>query len=242
MATDSQKSFQTMNALIVVLALATEYHSIVITATWRKERLQNAQELCKTLNSSCEILPAINARKNSVKAKLIHQHILEPNTNLKPGQIGCIASHVKAYHQALKSNYDLFLILEDDASLLEDFKTQIQVKFLPNLNKYKWDVFHLRPSDWCSKNWLKKAFYRWLPIGNNMYRELSVPWSGFTSTIGLFTTRLGLEKILATFPISQAIDLHIGNLLKKKKLNVYTTCPPLVIDKMFASSINNKTV
>ena len=146
-----------MNALFIIVAIATEYHSIVITATWSKERLQNAQELCKTLNSSCDVMPAINARKSGVKSKLVHQHILEPNTKLKSGQIGCIASHVKAYQQALKSNYNLFLILEDDASLAEDFDNQLQVKFLPLLNKYKWDVFHLRPSNWCSKKLVKKG-------------------------------------------------------------------------------------
>lgn len=86
---------------------------------------------------------------------------------LTGGEIACYLSHIKALTEFIESESQQALILEDDASFVSDFGTQI-VELSTALEKYKnWDVVNLveRRSDWkrpafeVSKNIISKAYY-----------------------------------------------------------------------------------
>jgi len=54
---------------------------------------------------------------------------------LNNGQIGCSLSHIKAYKELLKTNYQFALILEDDAIFNEELSDILKDTILDNFNK-----------------------------------------------------------------------------------------------------------
>ena len=65
----------------------------------------------------------------------LHNGKFNITVDLKYGEIGCLASNYNAWKSFLSSNYDVLVIIEDDAILLYDY--------VDNLNKYLNEV----PSD-----------------------------------------------------------------------------------------------
>ena len=52
---------------------------------------------------------------------------------INPGEVGCVLSHRKCYHEMIQSNKDYALILEDDITIVGDMNTAINhntIKFM----------------------------------------------------------------------------------------------------------------
>lgn len=115
-----------MNIIIISLERALE----------RRIRIKNQLE---KLGLDAIIMDAIDG--NTLDEAQINKYIQNPGRwrdgdKFKPGEIGCLLSHIKAIKLAKENNYDNVLILEDDVILSSDFNNHI--KFL----------FRIIPPDW----------------------------------------------------------------------------------------------
>lgn len=96
-----------------------------------------------------------------------HKSILRHGKSLSGGEVACYLSHIRALETFLDSGDECGLILEDDATAVDDFGSQI--KDLENeLHKLnKWDVVNLtvhrdtwmKPCAKMASNELRHAFY-----------------------------------------------------------------------------------
>lgn len=108
------------------------------------------------------------------------------HSKLKPGEVGCYASHLLAHQRILEFGLPYALVLEDDAVLVPSLKRDIDliVAALPD----DWDVVHLSGDP-------TRAFK---PVGHieqvgSLVRYSRVP----TGTVGYLISRRGAQKFLA---------------------------------------------
>jgi glycosyl transferase family 25 len=105
------------------------------------------QQLNKQNIENYEIIDAINGNElspqeidsNTFKNKM---GINPWNTKMSASQVGCALSHIKIYHEFIKSDYKYALILEDDAIFKNNFEDKIK-KFILNSFKYKKQIILL---------------------------------------------------------------------------------------------------
>jgi GR25 family glycosyltransferase involved in LPS biosynthesis len=113
---------------------------IVISLERAKERRERIKTQLAALNLDAVIMDAVDGQSlsNSEKNKTIKNPTtgFRDGETFKPGEVGCLMSHIKAIKLAKENKWDDVLILEDDVILSEDFNKGI--KFL----------FRIVPSDW----------------------------------------------------------------------------------------------
>lgn len=69
---------------------------------------------------------------------------LEPPANIRPGEVGCLKSHLKVFEIAKERNLDSFLLLEDDVQFIEDFHNKFN-EIEPQLFPYEMLYFGSNP-------------------------------------------------------------------------------------------------
>lgn len=112
---------------------------IIISLERAKERREKITTQLKALNIDAVIMDAIEG--NTLSDKELDKNIINPGgwrngEIFRPGEIGCLMSHIKAINYAKENNWDHVIIIEDDTVLSEDFEKGI--KFL----------FRIVPKDW----------------------------------------------------------------------------------------------
>ena len=109
----------------------------------------------------------------------------ELHSGLKPGEVGCYASHLKAMQLVLDMRCDSALVLEDDAFLHADFPVVLR----DALNKIPrgWDLVHLCLG---TKRAVKPVAD--LMGGHRLVRYSRVP----ENTTGYLISRIGAQKFL----------------------------------------------
>lgn len=112
---------------------------IVISLERAKERRESITAQLNALNIDAVIMDAVDG--NTLSSEQLNKVINNPigwrsGETFKPGEIGCIMSHIKAIKLAKENKWEHAIILEDDVVLSEDFEKGI--KFL----------FKIIPGDW----------------------------------------------------------------------------------------------
>lgn len=60
------------------------------------------------------------------------RHLNPWNSKMSPSQIGCALSHIKIYEKFIKTEFEVALILEDDAIFVRDFTNNLKQLILKN--------------------------------------------------------------------------------------------------------------
>lgn len=96
--------------------------TIVINLESRKDRIKTFDKICPIHYYKFK---AINGK--SLKPNEQLQRIFEGNDyNMRSGMVGCAMSHIKLYIELLKSDYNKFLILEDDVTFSPNFEKNLE--------------------------------------------------------------------------------------------------------------------
>ena len=92
----------------------------------RPDRKEKAIEHFNKIGIDVEFIDAVDGN-----------NLVDLKTNLKPGEIGCVLSHIKVYEKAIKDSIGNYLVIEDDC----EFDANVQHLF----SEYYKQV----PDDWC---------------------------------------------------------------------------------------------
>lgn len=102
------------------------------------------------INLSYELVDATDEREglSSEELKLIggEGNLAKYNSNLVPGALGCLISHLRCYEKLLASEHQYVLIVEDDANFSKDFSiilNAVLAKCAPQGQPHKWQLINL---------------------------------------------------------------------------------------------------
>ena len=109
-----------------------EFKIYIVNLKKDKNRRKNIiREVEKQNLTNYEIIDAIDGNKlnqNDLNiATFKNKKNLNPwNNKMSPSQIGCALSHIKVYQNFIKTEFEVALILEDDAIFLRDFDNNLK--------------------------------------------------------------------------------------------------------------------
>ena len=142
------------------------------------------------------------------------------NYNIRKNEIGCTLSHIKAIYNIYNNNYNIALIVEDDASFilskLWKYKLSEFIKNIPS----DWGIIQL----WCNRiNLTDKNLYRshkFEDYGAVAYLINKKGANDIINNTGFPNVKLG-EKINGIlYPINGVADLFIYELTKTYVINI----------------------
>ncbi len=128
------------------------------------------------------------------------------------GEIGCFLSHILLIRKMLKTNFNYFLILEDDNTILDYHEARLQLSHIPT--HINFEMCLLSAS-------MNRPFLMKTPI--NKY--FSFPTNTlFNRANAILFTRVGLENILSSFdktgvsiPYDDYLEENIANIIIPNK-------------------------
>jgi glycosyl transferase family 25 len=145
---------------------------------------------------------------------------------LKPGEVGCYASHLKALSVVVERGLACALILEDDALLSRDF-TQTIESILANVPE-DWDMVHL----------CRDPEYAVKPVTRLKHSRMLVRYSRVpATTTGYLISRAGAEKFLRPLKRYWPVDTDFRQPWRFG-LEIYGVVPSIVSVAGFTSSIH----
>jgi len=148
------------------------------------------------------------------------------HSKLKPGEVGCYASHLKALSVVVERGIAYALILEDDALLTRDL-TQTIDNILANVPE-DWDVVYL-----CREPEHAAKPVACLKQSRMLVRYSRVP----ATTTGYLISRAGAEKFLVPLKRYWPVDTDIRQPWRFG-LKIYGVVPSIVSVAGFTSSIH----
>ena len=161
----------------------------VINLEERKDRLI---QFNKNSNIKYKVFNAINGTKLKPNEHL-QQLFLGNDYNMRVGIVGCALSHIKLLINLLKSDNDIFCILEDDITFAHNFEHKL--KHIIKTSTSGWDLIylghHLYPKYKINDCYNKEI----LPIlhKTSVTESLKVSMGG---TYGYLITKNGIKKLL----------------------------------------------
>ena len=166
-----------------------------------RERKKNiVNEIEKQNIKNYEILNAING--NLLTNEELEQLTYKNNNNKNPwntkmsaSQIGCALSHIKIYKKFIQTDFDLALILEDDAIFLNDL-TETLKNFISNNFKYEKQILLLSEL----KEFLSK------PLNKNETHEIVNVTNAFFTHSYVINKEAAKSIINFNYPIKTIAD------------------------------------
>lgn len=160
---------------------------------------------------------------------------LPPRHDLRPLQIACLASHLKALERALADGEDMFVVVEDDMTLLFDIDFARLVASAPP----DWDILQLyvvkaeRVQAMYARNYRRgRLWRRWHPQHH--------------STGAYICSREGAQRLLARVKRGGIVDLSryrgllVADDLIYRCVRTYTATYPLYIENAdFGSTLES---
>lgn len=148
------------------------------------------------------------------------------HSKLKPGEVGCYASHLVAMQRMLDQNLDYALILEDDAILPAD-TAEIVRDVIASMPK-GWDLVHL-----CKDSNRAVKIISALDGDRQLVRYSRVP----ETTTGYLVSRSGARKFLKPMKRYWPIDTDFRQPWRFG-LEIYGVTPCIIKPEGFASAIH----
>ena len=148
------------------------------------------------------------------------------HSKLKPGEVGCYASHLVAMQRMLDQNLDYALILEDDAILPAD--TGEIVRDVISSMPEGWDLVHL-----CKDSNRAVKIISALDCDRQLVRYSRVP----ETTTGYLISRSGARKFLKPMKRYWPIDTDFRQPWRFG-LEIYGVTPCIIKPEGFASAIH----
>ena len=115
-----------------------EFKIYIVNLKKDKNRRENIiREVEKQNLTNYEIIDAVDGNKlnqNELDVATFRnkKHVNPWNSKMSPTQIGCALSHIKVYENFIKTEFEVALILEDDAIFVRDFDNNLKQLILKN--------------------------------------------------------------------------------------------------------------
>ena len=115
-----------------------EFKIYIVNLKKDKNRRENIiREVEKQNLTNYEIIDAVDGNKlnqNELDVATFRnkKHVNPWNSKMSPTQIGCALSHIKVYENFIKTEFEVALILEDDAIFVRDFNNNLKQFILKN--------------------------------------------------------------------------------------------------------------
>jgi GR25 family glycosyltransferase involved in LPS biosynthesis len=194
----------------------------------RPDRLEKFKQTNPSLNTLFEsnVFKAVDG-KNLVPNNHLLKLFETNDFNWKRGVIGCACSHIMMWLELLNSEYDSLLVLEDDATLCEQFPEKF-IKLLGEMKNEK-DVDLVYLGFFCYPNdKIKQQFYKRNSeprLEKRTKKDLLQENMG--GTFGYLITKSGALKMIE-FIQSNGVFNGIDWVMNKSPLNTYVSNPHLV--------------
>lgn len=108
----------------------------VINMDKDKDRMEILDKKMKVLGLEYQRISGVDGKKVYPKYK--------DKTKLRPGQIGCLLSHIEVLKDAIKNNYNNIMVLEDDILFHHNFHQEFKKKYQKILkNEKRFDLIYL---------------------------------------------------------------------------------------------------
>lgn len=202
--------------------------TLVINLDRRPDRWEKFLQAKQRSKSTINFIryPAVDGSKLVPTEQL--QRIFDGNDyNMREGMVGCAISHIKIYTEIMSdSDTDIYLILEDDIELCENFDSQIS-SLCEKLSKVDWDMCYLGHHSWNPVS--KVSEDRENPLTIERWDSKKSLQESVGGTIGYLINKKGAEKLL-TFLNRVGMINCIDTMQQKSadELQVYYTSPHLV--------------
>ncbi|MEO2281611.1 glycosyltransferase family 25 protein [Pseudoalteromonas pernae] len=162
----------------------------VINLERSQDRLARIANNLNALNLEFEVIPAIDGANLLPEQLAQYDHVRNQKKYYKPlneGEIGCVLSHKKALKTFLSSEYDVLLLLEDDAYLSQHVHEVINSV----IAKPHWDTIKFYSG--------KKAKKVLKSVPITASHSICCPKKVPNSMLAQLVTRKGAEKILMMY-------------------------------------------
>jgi len=151
--------------------------------------------------------------------------------NISPGALGCAEAHIKTLNIIKNSPDGLYIVLEDDVKLMDNFKKD--VTYISSNFPKDSDIFFLG-------TWNKRKRDLDFSIEETIFRSFN-PRKGMYAYIITPKSAEKILKLITPFKLFYGgIDTKIGILVRKKKIIAYQSLPTLVeVNFNLSSNIYN---
>ena len=181
--------------------MTKKFKIYVVNLKKDKDRRKNIIiEIKKQNIKNYEIIDAINGNELNNKeldnASYKNKNLINPwNTKMSPSQVGCALSHIKIYKKFIQTDYNLALILEDDAFFVQNFGEELKKIILESM-KYKKQILLLSEL---------KEFYSKPLNKNDSYEIVNVTNAFFTHSY-LINKEAAKSIIKFNYPVKTIAD------------------------------------
>jgi GR25 family glycosyltransferase involved in LPS biosynthesis len=177
-------------------------------------RMKILDKKMKKLGLEYKRIPGVDGKKKYSKYK--------NKTKLRPGQLGCLLSHINVIKDAIKNNYNNILVLEDDIVFHKNFHMEFVKKYKKLIKREKkFDLIYLG----CSQSMGGNG--KW----NNtlMEDEYYINYE----TDGTFGMLINKNIFLKIIEVNKNMEIPIDtslskNILATKKYKCFTLYPHLI--------------
>ncbi len=196
----------------------------VINLEASKYRLNLMKSQCDRENITFTRWNAING--HHLDYKNLKSLIVHPKIKLRKGIIGCSLSHINLWKHCSRQDDEIFLVLEDDCIIPNNFKNKLQ-SYIGQLPA-DWDIFYLGASNIYGTKYSKKLLIPTLFIKN--YN---------CGTYAMLIKKKVLADLLSDcLPLKVPIDVFIRG--KRKK--TYIAYPPIITHNNKIYSDNQRRI
>jgi glycosyl transferase, family 25 len=178
-------------------------------------------------------LTEIELQKGGLVAERVSAVVGNPGyeVNIKPGEVGCLLSHMKCIQIAKDRGWDKILIFEDDIEVRDDFKTLFDTycQQVPD----NWDMIYLGGNHW-GRDLSMKNHPPLVKITENVSRTTHT----LTTHAYIMKNTMYDRTIDYISNMSQQVDMLYVKL--QNEFNTYAFRPSLVWQRKDVSDINHK--
>lgn len=150
---------------------------------------------------------------------------LEPPASIRPGEVGCLKSHLKVFKIAKDRGLKSFLMLEDDVEFIDDFIEKFN-EIEPYIPTYEMLYFGVNPHTGTRHE-----------VGNSIFRIMN----NYAAHCVIFKESCYDDIInVLSGPLVYPVDVHYGN--EQINHTAYCIRPPLASQRKSFSDINQEYV
>lgn len=181
--------------------MTEKFKIYVVNLKKDKDRKKNIiNEIEKQNIKDYQIIDAINGNElNDMdlnNASYKDKNLINPwNIRMSPSQVGCALSHIKIYKKFIETEYNLALILEDDAVFVQNFTEELKKLIIKNI-KYKKQILLLSE--------LKEFFSK--PIDKNNSHEIVNVTNAFFTHSYVINKEAAKSLIKFNYPVKTIAD------------------------------------
>lgn len=206
---------------------------IVISLPFRIDRRKFIVEQFTKLNIPFEFFDAIHGKSDYNRLKNETYFSKNSLKYLSKGSLGCIESHISNWRGLVSSDFEAFLIFEDDVIINKSYKELLKII---NTIPRDFDIVYFGSGSY--KNRLNAK-----SISDNLFVPFSIRKGAYSYLISKSSAKQMLQDIYPIKITCGGIDTILGVLTMKRKITTYHLKPAICqINYKLPSNIYNSSV